>query len=278
MNITKEKLAKIIDHTKLKPYEHKQKIKKLCEEALNYNFAAVCVHSCWADLCSTILKGSDVKTCCVVGFPLGASATDIKVHETEYVIKRGAEEIDMVINIGAVKEKNFEFVFKDISAVVKSAKAYSKDIVVKVIIETGYLTDDEKVTVCRIARDAQADFVKTSTGFGPMGALPSDIRLMRATVGKDMGVKAAGGITDFRSAMRCIEAGANRLGTSSGINIIESFDWAKYSKAWFIEEIPCTICPSRAASLSQMPENIYLYYKAKCRTCEYKQYNIFYDE
>lgn len=275
MKLTKEKLAKMIDHTKLKPYETQESIKKLCQEAIDYGFAAVCVNSCWAKLCAELLEGSQVKTACVVGFPLGTMSTEAKAYEAEYVVKNGAQEVDMVINVGALKEKKLDFVKADIQAVVEVAKA--KDSLVKVILETGYLTDDEKISACKLAKASGASFVKTSTGFGPFGALPYEIRLMRKTVGPGFGVKAAGGITDFRSALRCIEAGANRLGTSAGITIVESLDWAKYSSSWFIEEIPCKICPSRFASLAKQPEKVYLYYKSKCIDCPNREYNIFND-
>jgi deoxyribose-phosphate aldolase len=274
ISITREKLAQMIDHTTLRPYDTRAKIKKLCSEAITYKFGAVCVNSVYTKLCAELLKGSDVKTCAVVGFPLGATAPDVKRYETELVVNQGAEEVDMVINIGALKDEDYRFVEHDIRGVVDAAGDAA---IVKVILETGYLTDDEIVKACELAKSAGASFVKTSTGFGPMGALPSDIALMRKTVGSDMGVKAAGGITDFKSALRCIKAGADRLGTSSGIKILESLEWATYSQSWFIDEIPCTLCPSRAASLATLPESMYVYYKSKCRSCGHNRYNVFYD-
>lgn len=272
--ITKEKLAKMIDHTELKPSATHEKIEKLCKEALTYNFATVCVNPFHVSRAAELLRNSDVKVCCVVGFPLGATTSEVKAFETRNAIENGAQEIDMVINIGALRSKDYELVKKDIEAVVEAAQGA----IVKVIIETGFLTDEEKVKACKLAKEAGASFVKTSTGFGPMGALPSDVKLMRKAVGDEMYVKAAGGIRDFRSALRLIQAGADRLGTSASIPIIEGLEWMKFSKSWFIEEIPCKICPSRQASLAKQPKGVFLYYKDKCKICPNREYNRFYEK
>ncbi len=210
-------LAKYIDHTLLKAEASEQQIVKLCAEARENQFASVCVNPGYVPLASKELAGSGVKTCCVIGFPLGATTTESKVQETIDSIKKGAEEVDMVINVGQVKSGNWVYVKKDIEDVVMSARGKA---LVKVIIETCLLTDEEKVKVCAIAKMAGADFVKTSTGFSSGGATVEDIRLMRQTVGPDMGVKASGGVRDYQTAIDMIEAGATRIGTSNGISIV----------------------------------------------------------
>ncbi|MBC2460327.1 deoxyribose-phosphate aldolase [Clostridium beijerinckii] len=210
-------IAKYIDHTILKPEATVEDVKKLCREAKEYNFASVCVNGCYAKLVSTELAGSEVKTCVVVGFPLGAMTKEAKAFETSQAIENGASEIDMVINVGALKSKDYNFVKEDIEAVVNAAKGKA---LVKVIIETCLLTDEEKVKVCEIAKEAKADFVKTSTGFSTGGATKEDIALMRKTVGPDLGVKASGGVRDFKAAMEMINAGASRIGSSNSIAIV----------------------------------------------------------
>lgn len=210
-------LAKYIDHTILKPEATVNDVKKLCREAKEYCFASVCVNACYAKLVSTELKDSDVKTCVVVGFPLGAMTKATKAFETTEAIENGANEIDMVINVGALKAKNYELLKEDIEAVVNAAKGKA---IVKVIIETCLLTDEEKVKACEISKKAGADFVKTSTGFSTGGATKEDIALMRKTVGEDLGVKASGGIRDYTTAMEMINAGASRIGASASIAII----------------------------------------------------------
>lgn len=210
-------IAKYIDHTILKPQATVDEVKKLCKEAKEHNFASVCVNGCHAKLVSSELHGSDVKTCVVVGFPLGAMTKEAKEFETIDAIRNGAEEIDMVINVGALKDKNYVLVKEDIEAVVNAAKDKA---LVKVIIETCLLTDEEKVKVCEIAKEAKADFVKTSTGFSTGGATEEDISLMRKTVGEGLGVKASGGVRDYKTAMDMINAGASRIGASSSIAII----------------------------------------------------------
>ena len=210
-------IAKYIDHTILKPEATVEDVKKLCKEAREYNFASVCVNVCYAALVSTELAGSDVKTCVVVGFPLGAMTKEAKAFETTDAINNGANEIDMVINVGVLKDKNYDLLKEEIEAVVNAAKGKA---IVKVIIETCLLTDQEKIKVCQISKEAKADFVKTSTGFSSGGATKEDIALMRKTVGPDLGVKASGGVRDYKTAMDMINAGASRIGASAGIAIV----------------------------------------------------------
>ena len=217
-------LAKMIDHTILKANATQSDIEKLCEEAKEYNFASVCVNPYWVPLASDLLKNSTVKVCTVIGFPLGATSSESKASETEIAILQGADEVDMVINVGAMKNNQTDIVEKEILAVVNSArktgKAQNKNIIVKVILETCYLTKDEIKNACLCAKNAGADFVKTSTGFGTGGATVEDVALMKETVGETMQVKASGGIRDYETAIKMIEAGATRLGTSSGISIV----------------------------------------------------------
>ena len=196
-----------------------EEITRLCKEAADNRFASVCINPSYVPLASELLYGTGVKVCTVIGFPLGATSTKTKVHETKEAIENGASEVDMVINIGAVKSGDYDLVRNDIESVVFAAKGRA---LVKVIIETCLLTDDEKVRVCTIAKMAGADFVKTSTGFSTGGATIDDVRLMRRVVGPDMGVKAAGGIRDYETAVAMMEAGADRLGTSSGVAIVNN--------------------------------------------------------
>ena len=209
-------LAKYIDHTLLKPDATAAQIRKLCDEAKTYRFASVCVNPCRIALAAQELAGTDVAPCCVVGFPLGAIPTESKAAETRVAVKNGAREADMVINIGQAKDGQWDEVEKDIAAV----KEACGDAKLKVIIETCLLTDDEKVQACLAAKRANADFVKTSTGFSKGGATVADVRLMRKTVGPDMGVKAAGGVHNRAEAEAMIQAGATRIGASSGIAIV----------------------------------------------------------
>lgn len=218
--ITKEQLAKLIEHTLLRPDATKDSIIQLCEEAKNYNFWSVCVNPTYISLASNILRGTDVKVCGVIGFPFGASIPDVKALEAERAIIDGASEIDMVINIGALKSYNYELVKKDIAKVVERTNKYQKDIIVKVIIETGLLTEAEKVTACKLVKDAGANFVKTSTGFNTSGATVHDIKLLKNSIGTNLGIKASGGIKTFNDAIKLIKAGADRIGTSSGVEII----------------------------------------------------------
>lgn len=211
------KLNKYIDHTLLKADATKEQITKLCNEAKDHDFASVCVNTCYVPLCKELLKDSDVKVCCVVGFPLGAMDTASKAFEAKTAVSNGAGEVDMVINIGALKDKDYDYVTKDIEAVVNAAKPS----IVKVIIETCLLTDEEKVEACKCAMKANAEFVKTSTGFSTSGATLQDVALMRKTVGTVCKVKAAGGIRSYEDAIKMIDAGADRLGCSAGIKIVE---------------------------------------------------------
>lgn len=211
------KLNKYIDHTLLKADATKEQITKLCNEAKEHDFASVCVNTYYVPLCKELLKDSDVKVCCVVGFPLGAMDTASKAFEAKTAVSNGAGEVDMVINIGALKDKDYDYVTKDIEAVVNAAKPS----IVKVIIETCLLTDEEKVEACKCAMKANAEFVKTSTGFSTSGATVEDVTLMRKTVGTVCKVKAAGGIRSYEDAIKMIDAGADRLGCSAGIKIVE---------------------------------------------------------
>jgi len=214
-------IAKYIDHTNLKPYASAEDIKKLCDEAIEYGFYAVCVNPYRVKLARDYLKekNADVKVASVIGFPLGATPTEIKVAEAKKALEDGADELDMVINIGALKDKDYDYVRNDIAEIVKVA--HEKGAKVKVIIETCYLTDEEKVKACELAKEAGADFVKTSTGFGTGGATVEDVKLMRKMVGPEMGVKAAGGVHTYEQALAMIEAGATRIGASHGVQIVE---------------------------------------------------------
>ena len=206
-----------IDNTALKPDCTPDVIEKLCAESIEYGCASVCVNPAYVPLVAELLKGTEVKVCTVIGFPLGMNASEVKAFEASYAEKQGAEEVDMVINVGMLKAGNDEYVQKDIEAVVKASNGK----LVKVIIETCLLTDEEKVRACKLAKAAGADYVKTSTGFSTGGATTHDIALMRETVGAEMGVKASGGIRDYETAKAMIEAGASRIGASSGKKIVD---------------------------------------------------------
>ena len=216
--MNKNELARMIDHTILKPEAKGEDVKKICDEALEYKFASVCVNPTRVKEAYEILKGSEVKVCTVIGFPLGATTTNTKVFETKDAIANGATEVDMVINIGRLKDKDYDFVKEDIKSVVEAAKGKA---LTKVIIETCLLTDEEKVIACKLAKEAGADFVKTSTGFSTGGATKEDIKLMRETVGSDLGVKASGGVRSLKDAEDMIENGATRIGASASIAICE---------------------------------------------------------
>lgn len=211
-------LAGMIDHTLLKPDANQAEIAQLCYEAKTYHFASVCINPAHVKLAAQLLKDSDVKVCTVVGFPLGATPAVVKAYETQQAIRDGATEIDMVINIGALKSQDYRMALEDIAAVVRAAHAGNA--LVKVIIEAALLTDEEKVIASQLARTAGADFVKTSTGFGPGGATAADVALMRRVVGPDLGVKAAGGVRTYADAQAMITAGATRIGASAGIKIV----------------------------------------------------------
>jgi deoxyribose-phosphate aldolase len=210
-------LAKMIDHTNLKASTVKEEILKLTKEAKEYQFASVCVNPTWVELAAQELKGTDVKVCTVIGFPLGANTKEVKVYETKDAIEKGAEEIDMVINIAKLKDGDDDYVESEIAGVVEASKGKA---IVKVIIETCLLTDDEKKQVCSLAVKAGADFVKTSTGFSTGGATIEDVALMKQTVGAHVGVKASGGIRSKEDAQAMVHAGATRIGASSGIAIV----------------------------------------------------------
>lgn len=214
-------IAKMIDHTLLKPESTKEQVFTLCEEAKKYNFASVCINPTWVKTASEILVDSPVKVCTVIGFPLGATTSEVKAFETRNAVENGATEIDMVINVGALKSGDTNAVQEDIKAVVKAADG---DAIVKVIIETSLLTDTEKRTACECAMNAKADFVKTSTGFSSGGATAADVKLMRSTVGPKMGVKASGGVRSLEDLNAMKEAGATRIGASSGVAIMEGLE------------------------------------------------------
>src|SRR5271166_5068172 len=213
-------IARLIDHTLLRPDATRAEIHKICREALEYKFASVCVNSFWVPLVAGELSGSSVKVCSVIGFPLGAGLTEAKVAETEAALNQGAQEIDMVQNIGALRSLDDDVVKYDIAAVVQTA--HREGAIVKVILETAFLTDDQKTKACLLAKAAGADFVKTSTGFGPAGATEHDVALMRRAVGPNLGVKASGGIRTLEDAMKMIAAGATRIGASASVKIVEA--------------------------------------------------------
>jgi deoxyribose-phosphate aldolase len=212
-------VAQYIDHTLLKPDATPEQVAKLCAEAREHHFAAVCVNPCNIRQCTELLRGTGVHVCSVVGFPLGATMPEVKAYETERVIWDGSTEVDMVINIGALKGGDYALVQRDIEAVVHAA--HRNRALTKVIIEAALLTDDEKVKACTLSKAARADYVKTSTGFGPGGATLHDVELMRRTVGPDMGIKAAGGIRDYETVQQMIAAGATRIGASAGVRIVQ---------------------------------------------------------
>ena len=211
-------IAKLIDHTVLKSQTTRKQVETLCREAAHYGFASVCVNPCWVSLCAELLRDSGVAVCTVIGFPLGANTSAVKAFEAAEAIRQGAAEVDMVLNIGALKDGDYELVREDIGAVVAAAEGKA---LVKVILETCLLTEEEKRVACRLCKEMGADFVKTSTGFSTGGATVEDIALMRAAVGEEMGVKASGGIRNYAVAKAMVEAGASRIGASAGVQIVE---------------------------------------------------------
>ena len=211
-------INKLIDDTALKPNTNKESILKLIAEAKTYDFASVCVNPCWVALAHQELKNTDIKVCTVIGFPLGANTTEVKVFETKDAIEKGAQEIDMVINIAMLKDKEYDYVENEIHQIVEAAKDKA---IVKIIIETCLLTDEEKIKACELSQKAGADFVKTSTGFSTGGATVHDIALMRKTVGAEMGVKASGGVHTHEEALAMVEAGATRIGASAGVKLLK---------------------------------------------------------
>lgn len=220
MNDLRTELAGVIDHTLLYPYAGGDDIENLCREAIDYQFFSVCVHGCWTQLATSLVASSGVKVCTVVGFPLGACDPDVKRYETEAAVDEGAQEIDVVLNIGWLKHGNHSQVHRELRDVVEAAD----ERLVKVIIESCYLTKEEKETACKIVSDAGAHFVKTSTGFGKGGATIEDIQLIQKLVGKKLGIKASGGIKNTLTALEMLKAGATRLGLSAGPQIIEGLD------------------------------------------------------
>ena len=217
------KIAHMIDHTLLKPEATEDQIRQLCREAASYCFASVCINPVWIELCAKLLRRSGVKVCTVIGFPLGADTSETKAYETRDAIGKGATEVDMVINVGLIKSREYKRVKDDIRSVVRATRP---NILVKVILETCLLTDEEKVKACELAVEAGADFVKTSTGFSTGGATIEDIALMRKVVGPEIGVKASGGVRSFDDAEKMVKAGATRLGASAGLKIIRAKDAA----------------------------------------------------
>ena len=218
IKISAQELAGMIDHTLLKPEATFPEIKQLCEEAMQNNFASVCVNPSFVETCFDIIKSSNVKVCTVIGFPLGATTSQSKLLEAEEAVKNGAEELDMVINIGKLKDKDYDFVYRDIKLIAELSKKHL--CVSKVIIETCLLSDEEKVIACSLAKEAGANFVKTSTGFSKGGATVHDVALMKFVVGNKLQVKASGGVRSYEDAIAMIKAGAARLGASAGLKII----------------------------------------------------------
>ena len=218
--LEKFELAGLIDHTILKPYSSEHDIERICQEAIEYGFWSVCVNPSYVSLASHFAKNTKVKVCSVLGFPFGANTLEVKIHEAKKAIQDGANEIDMVINLGALRSGKYEIVKNEIEKVVEQGKSQSNTII-KVIIETGLLNEKDKILACELVKKSGADFVKTSTGFNAPGATISDVKLLRKIVGPDFGVKASGGIKTLHDALRLIDAGANRIGTSSGVAIIK---------------------------------------------------------
>jgi deoxyribose-phosphate aldolase len=213
-------VARLIDHTLLKPSASAEEIAQLCQEAREYHFASVCINSAYVPLCADLLKGSDVAVCTVVGFPLGASPPEVKAYEAQLAIQNGATEIDMVMNIGVLKSRDIKALHRDIATV--AATTHAHNVITKVILETSQLTDEEKVIASQVAKMAGADFVKTSTGFGGGGATVTDVALMRRVVGPGLGVKASGGVRNYADAQAMVAAGATRIGASAGVSIVKS--------------------------------------------------------
>jgi deoxyribose-phosphate aldolase len=275
INLDKETLVKMIDHTELSAHSGEKKIANLCSEARTFGFYTVCINGGYTRYAFEKLAGSGVLVCTVVGFPLGAGTSTAKAYEAHEAVADGAAEIDMVVNVGALRDKKLDFVRDDIRAVVDA----SGPALVKVILETCFLTDEEIVAGCELSVAAGAKFVKTSTGFGAFGAFPDHVRLMRKTVGPGIGVKASGGIRNFKDAWRLIQAGASRLGVSASVGIVEGLSLYKFAPAaWLEEEIPCHVCPSRFANIDKQPKAVYAYYKKKCLACPHlENFNKFYE-
>jgi len=229
-------VAGFIDHTLLKADASQKEIEKLCHEAREFGFATVCINPTWVSLAARLLRGSSTGVCTVVGFPLGATTTDVKQYETRRVIYDGANEVDMVINVGALKSGDLTVVERDIAAVVGACRECG--VLSKVIIEAALLTDEEKISACTLSKAAGADYVKTSTGFGPGGATVADVALMRRVVGPDIGVKAAGGVRDYEALKNLVSAGASRVGASAGVKIVQESKGAPQTSSSAVSATP----------------------------------------
>ncbi len=256
--VTVEHLASIIDHTNLKPYASKNEIKKLCDDAVDFSFGGVCVSGSNVVYCKELLVKSDVKTISVIAFPLGFSTTESKLFEIKDAISKGTDEVDIVMNIASVRNNHLKEIEDEFSKIVKVADGK----IVKIILETGYLTFEQIIDVCKIAESVSVDFVKTSTGFGPMGAFCDHVSIIRETVGSNVGVKAAGGIKDARTAVRLIDAGANRLGASASCSIIESLEHMNETGLWFSksDDKPEEIYSWGKIDKQKLPSDVYNYY------------------
>ncbi len=266
IDISSEKLAGMIDNTELSSYKTEKSIKSFCKKTKKYNFHSVCVNPYYTKFCSNQLQKNDIIVDTVIGFPLGQTTTQEKVFETLTAFEDGAEEIDMVMNVAALKDGKYDFVKEEINEIVDTAGSNP----VKVIIEAPYLTYKEIIKACKIAEESGASFVKNSTGFAPYGANIVHTYIMKRSVGKNTKIKAAGRIKNFRSALRIISAGADRIGTSSGLEIIESYESLK-ERNWSPEKIPCNLCPSQKISSKKIPEPISDYYKSLCSKCRYEK-------
>lgn len=265
IELSVEDLASIIDHTKLSAYETENSLSELCKEAKKYGFHSVCVNPYYTKFCANQLEGENIAIDTVVGFPLGQNTTEEKVLETKEALKNGASEIDMVMNIGAFRDEKYKLVKDEIKSVAKTAGSNT----LKVIIETSYLTYEEITQASKLVKEAGANFVKNATGFGPYGANIPHLHLMREAVGEDFGVKAAGGIHNSRDALRMISAGVDRIGSSAGVEIIESHNEVGTGN-WEIEEDLCSFCPSQMVSEGELPKSVFRYYKSKCDNCSYE--------
>lgn len=257
LEMGREDIASIIDFTELSPYVKEENIKRLCERAIDFEFHSVAVNPYYTDKCSDILSQQDVKVTSTIGFPLGQLPPELKALESEKVRENGADEIDMVMNIAAFRDEKYGLVRDEIGKVVDA----SQECVVKVILETGYLTFEEIEKACKIVKESGADFVKNSTGFGPCGSNITHIHLMRKSVGEDFGVKAAGGISNFADSLLMVAAGADRIGSSSGVEILDSYELGERLD---FENSSCSKPPCVKISKDDVPTSVYEYYQTKC--------------
>ncbi|MFP4005740.1 MAG: deoxyribose-phosphate aldolase [Candidatus Hadarchaeia archaeon] len=264
ISISPDEMASKIDHTELSPAATRNDLEKLCEEAKNYNFRSVTISPYYTQFCAKKLEDVDVLINPTIGFPLGQNKSEIKSIEAEMATEDGADELDMVMNVGAFREGKYDLVKSEIKEVVSAASGKP----VKVIIESGYLTYEEISKASKIIRDAGADYVKNSTGFGPYGANIPHICQIKETIGEDLGIKAAGGIGNFRDALKLVAAGADVIGTSSGSKIIESYESID-QESWTVND-PCSSCPSKWVSKSGVPKDIEDYYIGKCDSCRHR--------